>query len=72
MKVFPIWWNNKPTEFNKKKKKPRIGVRLSYLQSRNRDTDIEICLNVWIPKGVVGWIGIWDIYIIDTMSKIDN
>ena len=39
--------------------KLRIAFRLSYLQSRNRDTDIEICLNVWIPRGSGGMN--WDL-----------
>ena len=47
--------------------------RRSYLQSRNRDTDIE---NKRMGTKVGGWdeLGDWDwhVYTIDTMYKIDN
>ena len=49
--------------------------RWSYLQNRNRDTDVE---NKHIDgcKGEEGWDELgdqdWHIYTIDTMYKIDN
>ena len=51
--------------------------RWFYLQSRNRDTDIENKQNKCMDtKGKGGWdeLGDWDwhIYTIDTMYKIDN
>ena len=48
--------------------------RWSYLQSKNRDTDVK---KIWLPKGkVIGWneLGDWDWhrYTTDFMDKIDN
>ena len=50
--------------------------RWSYLQSRNRDTDVENkCIDTKGERGG-GWeeLGDWDwhIYTTDTMYKIDN
>ena len=75
------------TEWNKSEREKQILYNIAYtwnlekwygwtyLQSRNRDTDIE---NKWMDtKGErEGWeeLGAWDwhIYTIDTMYKIDN
>ena len=51
------------------------SYRWSYLQKRNRDTDVENnCMDTKAER--MGWdeLGDWDwcIYTIDTMYKIDN
>ena len=52
----------------------RKCYRQSYLQSRNRDTDVENKRMVTKGEGGMGWLGDWNwhIYTIDTMYKIDN
>ena len=49
-------------------------VRWSYLQIRNRDTDVAIKHR--IPRGKGGWDELWDwdwhIFTVDTMYKMDN
>ena len=47
--------------------------RWSYLQSRNRDTDIENkCMDTKGASGVELGNWYWHTYTIDTMYKIDN
>ena len=52
--------------------KKKNWYRQSYLQSRNRDTDVKKTTHV--PSGERGWeeLGDWNLHKYTTMYKIDN